>query len=137
MRLIRGRSRKSSGDRTLCQKASTGLTLVKKRCPPKSKRHPSRSTVRLMPPTTESASSTKGRCPRLVNCSAAVSPPGPAPAITTGASSAIRSSPSVPTPEGGPTAGYWASGYRDVQKGQQGVTSQCGREQDKDHSFGF
>ena len=38
--------------------SSTGFTLVKKRWPPMSKRQPSRSTVRLMPPTTSSASRT-------------------------------------------------------------------------------
>jgi hypothetical protein len=49
---------KSSSGRISCQKASTSFTLVKKRWPPMSKRQPSRSTVRLMPPTTESASRT-------------------------------------------------------------------------------
>ena len=51
--------------RISCQRSSTGLTLVKKRWPPMSKRQPSRSTVRLMPPTTSSASSTVRRDPGL------------------------------------------------------------------------
>ncbi len=47
---------KSSSSRISCQNASTSFTLVKKRWPPMSKRQPSRSTVRLIPPTTESDS---------------------------------------------------------------------------------
>jgi hypothetical protein len=50
--------RKSSSGSTSCQNASTSGTLVKKRCPPRSKRQPSRSTVRLMPPTLSLASTT-------------------------------------------------------------------------------
>ena len=46
--------------RISCQSASTSGTLVKKRWPPMSKRQPSRSTVRLMPPTMSSASSDGG-----------------------------------------------------------------------------
>ena len=57
-RLSRGRRKKSSGPRISNQRSSTGCTLVKKRWPPMSKRQPSRSTVRLIPPTTESASRT-------------------------------------------------------------------------------
>src|SRR4051794_7462798 len=49
-----------------------------------SNRQPSRSTVREMPPTTESASSTVGVIPcRTASSYAAVSPAGPAPMITT------------------------------------------------------
>ena len=74
---------KSSSPRISCQNSSTGVTLVKKRCPPTSKRHPSRSTVREIPPTTSSASSTTGRRPARTNSYAAVSPAGPAPMTTT------------------------------------------------------
>src|SRR5215831_8125900 len=48
-----------------------------------SKRHPSRSAVRLMPPTTVSASRTVDVTPRLVSTYAAVRPAGPAPMMTT------------------------------------------------------
>ena len=51
-----------------------------------SKRQPSRTTVRLMPPTTSSASSTVGATPRLVSMYAAVRPAGPAPMMTTSCS---------------------------------------------------
>jgi hypothetical protein len=64
MRLMRGRSRKSSSGRISCHSSSTAATFVKKRWPPMSKRQPSRSTVRLMPPTTVSDSSTVERMPR-------------------------------------------------------------------------
>ncbi len=64
--------------------------------PPMSKRQPSRSTVRLMPPTTESASSTVATCPRLVNSHAAVSPAGPAPMMTTCSTCSVSVSVSVP-----------------------------------------
>ena len=57
-----------------------------------SKRQPSRSTVRLMPPTTESASRTVDVAPRLVSMYAAVRPAGPAPMMTTG-SGAVTVSP--------------------------------------------
>src|SRR3954452_24322594 len=84
MRLIRGRSMKSSSGSTSCQNASTSFTLVKKRWPPMSNRQPSRSTVRLIPPTTESASRTVEVMPyRVTSSYAAVSPAGPAPMITT------------------------------------------------------
>ena len=81
MRLIRGRSRKSSSGRISCQNASTRDTLVKNRCPPMSKRQPSRSTVRLIPPTTSSASKTRTGSPCRSSSYAAVSPAGPAPMI--------------------------------------------------------
>src|SRR3954447_16829873 len=83
MRLRRGRRRKSSGPRISNQRSSTGCTLVKKRWPPMSKRQPSRSAVRLIPPTTVSASSTVEVTPRLFSMYAAVRPAGPAPTITT------------------------------------------------------
>src|ERR1035438_86461 len=47
-----------------------------------SNRHPSRSTVRLMPPTTSSDSSTTQLKPRRVSSCAAVRPAGPAPTTT-------------------------------------------------------
>jgi hypothetical protein len=56
MWLMRGRRRNSSEPRISCHRSSTGFTFVKKRWPPMSKRQPSRSTVRLIPPTTESPS---------------------------------------------------------------------------------
>src|SRR5205823_10617273 len=83
MRLSRGRRRKSSGPRISNQRSSTGCTLVKKRWPPMSKRQPSRSAVRLIPPTTVSASSTVEVTPRLFNMYAAVRPAGPAPMMST------------------------------------------------------
>src|SRR5918996_342348 len=72
MWLLRGRCRNSSCSRISCHRFSTGLTLVKNRWPPMSKRQPSRSTVRLMPPTTESASRTVLVCPALASWYAAV-----------------------------------------------------------------
>src|SRR5579884_3372299 len=48
-----------------------------------SKRHPSRSAERLIPPTTESASRTIAALPALANWYAAVNPAGPAPMTTT------------------------------------------------------
>src|SRR6202042_1325619 len=48
----------SAPGRISCQRSSTAFTLVKKRWPPTSKRQPSLSTVREMPPTVSSASST-------------------------------------------------------------------------------
>ena len=48
-----------------------------------SKRQPSRWTVREMPPTTESASSTVLVTPALASSWAAVRPAGPAPMMTT------------------------------------------------------
>src|SRR5512133_3643852 len=48
-----------------------------------SKRHPSRSAVRLIPPTTVSASRMVELTPLLVSTYAAVSPAGPAPTMTT------------------------------------------------------
>src|SRR5215211_2366628 len=83
MRLRRGRRRKSSGPRISNHRSSTGCTLVKKRWPPMSKRQPSRSAVRLIPPTTVSASSTVDVTLRLLSMYAAVRPAGPAPTITT------------------------------------------------------
>src|SRR5262249_21734012 len=56
------------------------------RCPPMSKRQPSRTAVRLIPPTTASDSSTVGATPRFVSMYAAVSPAGPAPMMTTSCS---------------------------------------------------
>ena len=47
-----------------------------------SKRQPSRCTVRLMPPTTSSDSSTVEVTPDLASSWAAVSPAGPAPMMT-------------------------------------------------------
>src|SRR5690242_13921053 len=47
-----------------------------------SKRHPSRTAVRLMPPTTTSDSSTVDVAPRFESMYAAVSPAGPAPITT-------------------------------------------------------
>jgi len=82
MRLMRGRSRNSSAGRISCHGASTAGTLVKKRCPPMSKRQPSRSAVRLMPPTIASPSSTVTGTLRWTSCYAAVSPAGPAPMAT-------------------------------------------------------
>src|SRR5918998_6689046 len=82
MRLDRGRSMKSSSSRTSCQKSSTRLTLVKNLWPPMSKRHLSRCTVRLMPPTMSSASSTVEVTPALASSCAAVRPAGPAPMTT-------------------------------------------------------
>ena len=78
-----GRARNSSAPRISNQRSSTGVTLVKNRWPPMSKRHPSRSTVRLIPPTTESASRTVAVAPALESMYAAVRPAGPAPMITT------------------------------------------------------
>src|SRR3954452_23845166 len=92
MRLIRGRMRKSSSGRISCHSASTWGTLVKKRWPPMSKRHPSRSAVRLMPPTTLSASSTVTSTSCLPSSYAAVRPAGPAPTTTTWRSEAGSSS---------------------------------------------
>src|SRR5262245_61318454 len=83
MRLMRGRRRNSSGPRISNQRSLTGFTLVKKRWPPMSKRHPLRTAVRLIPPTTLSASRTVGATPRLVSMYAAVRPAGPAPMMTT------------------------------------------------------
>src|SRR5437588_12855877 len=48
-----------------------------------SKGQPSRSAVRLIPPTTVSASSTVEVTPRLFSTYAAVRPAGPAPMMTT------------------------------------------------------
>ena len=76
---MRGRRRKSSGGRISCQNSSTGLTLVKNRCPPMSKRQPSRSTVRLMPPTTLSCSTMTTGSQASASRYAAVSPAGPPP----------------------------------------------------------
>src|ERR1019366_687821 len=90
---MRGRRRKSSGGRISCQNSSTGLTLVKNRCPPMSKRQPSRSTVRLMPPTTLSCSTMTTGSQAPASRYAAVSPAGPPPMTTTGA---------APTPPGDP-----------------------------------
>ncbi len=67
-----------------------------------SKRQPSRTAVRLMPPTTRSDSSTVGRTPRLVSMYAAVSPAGPAPTITTSNSIASRAGNSVSLMRGSP-----------------------------------
>ena len=94
MRLIRGRSRKSSEGSTWCQNSSTGRTLVKKRWPPMSNRQPSRSTVRLIPPTTVSSSTTTTGSPASASWRAAVSPAGPAPMTTTGP---IRARPTART----------------------------------------
>src|ERR1700730_9277032 len=82
MRLMRGRVRKSSGPRISCHSSETAGTFVKKRWPPMSKRQPSRSTVRLMPPTVVSASSTVARAPFVASMRAAVRPAGPAPMMT-------------------------------------------------------
>src|SRR4051794_40958038 len=73
---MRGRDRNSSSDRTSCHHRSTAGTLVKNRCPPMSNRQPSRSTVRLIPPTTVSASNTVAGTPRRVSSWAAVRPAG-------------------------------------------------------------
>ena len=74
--------RKSSLPRISNHRSSTGCTFVKNRCPPMSKRQPSRSAVRLMPPTTVSDSRIVDGTPRLVSTYAAVSPAGPAPMMT-------------------------------------------------------
>ena len=83
MRLILGRRRNSSWPRISNHRSLTGLTLVKKRWPPMSKRQPSRTAVLLMPPTTWSASRMVDATPRLVRTYAAVRPAGPAPITTT------------------------------------------------------
>ncbi len=62
---MRGRIMKSSSGRISCQSASTSGTLVKKRWPPMSNRQPSRTAVRLMPPTMASPSSTVVGTPAL------------------------------------------------------------------------
>ena len=48
-----------------------------------SKRQPSRSTVRLMPPTTSSPSRMVLETPAFISWNAAVSPAGPAPTMST------------------------------------------------------
>src|SRR3954447_608437 len=83
MRLMRGRRRKFSSPRISNHRSSTGFTFVKNRWPPMSKRQPSRSAVRLMPPTTLSPSRTVEAMPDLLSWYAAVRPAGPAPTMTT------------------------------------------------------
>ena len=85
MRLWRGRCRKFSEPRISNHRSSTAVTLVKNRWPPMSKRQPSRTTVRLIPPTTSSDSRmvTPAARPALASMYAAVRPAGPAPMTTT------------------------------------------------------
>src|ERR671916_2626736 len=83
MRLRRGRRRKSAPGRISRHSAATLATLVKNRWPPMSNRQPSRSTVRLIPPTTSSASSTVTSTRARASSWAAVRPAGPPPTITT------------------------------------------------------
>src|SRR6478752_5432037 len=78
MRESRGRSRNSSPSVSSHISCTQG-TLVKNRCPPRSKRKPSCSTVFAIPPTWESASNTTPAQPREPSRCAAVSPAGPAP----------------------------------------------------------
>src|SRR5215211_3421614 len=82
MRDRRGRS-SSSSPRTSCQRRSTSRLLVKKRWPPRSKRKPSRTSVRASPPTMWSASKTTTRWPAWASMYPAVSPAGPAPSTAT------------------------------------------------------
>src|ERR1700684_3310902 len=90
-----------------------------------------------MPPTTLSASRTTGWTPRLVNWYAAVSPPGPAPAITTGSSCAIVSFLRFPCRPGTRILGRRSgSGDRNVEEGQEGVAGECRREEHEDEPLG-
>src|SRR4051794_7643789 len=78
MRESRGRSRNSSPSVSSHISCTQG-TLVKNRCPPRSKRKPSCSTVFAMPPTWESASNNTPAQPRDPSRCAAVRPAGPPP----------------------------------------------------------
>src|SRR5437763_2631072 len=69
-----------------CQRSSTSLILVKNRWPPRSKRYPSRTSLRARPPTWSEASSTTTGLPCLAMRYPAVSPAGPPPSTTTGVS---------------------------------------------------
>src|SRR4051795_5164924 len=82
MRDSRGRTI-SSSPRTSSHSAWISGCLVKNRWPPRSKRNPSRSSVRARPPTSSSRSSTVTPRPRWTKCSAAVRPAGPAPRTIT------------------------------------------------------
>ena len=83
---------------------------MKNRWPPMSKRHPSRSTERLIPPTTVSSSTTTTGSPDWASWRAAVRPAGPPPITTTGASGPVPSRPNGTTgTRGNPTAGAVSS----------------------------
>src|SRR5208283_5467387 len=74
---------KSSGRRSFHQRVTSAL-LLKKRCPPMSKRYPSWQTVRDMPPTySGSFSRTVTFQPASTASKPAVRPAGPAPTIRT------------------------------------------------------
>src|SRR3954447_18806988 len=111
MWLMRGRRRKAAGPRMSNHRSLTGFTLVKNRWPPMSKRQPSRTAVRLIPPTTRSASSSVGFTPRLVSMYAAVSPAGPAPMMTTSCATSCAPSRAAASPDAGSGVGVgWLTG---------------------------